>query len=122
MAFLTRIDDFDYRPLNIGLVKNQAVVRWMDEKTGIIYTVPVGFICNLMSYPWWSGWLFNKFDATGRPSMLHDYLVAADIGTKLWRDDQYNLALKEDGVSRLRRIIIYLGLSGVRGPSGRPKP
>lgn len=65
---------------------------------------------------------FNKLDDTGRASMLHDYLADQNIGNKLWRDDQYNLALKADGVSKIKRSIAYIGLSFVRGPSGRPRP
>lgn len=122
MAFLTSLHAFDYRPLNNGLVENQAAVVWRDDKTRAIYTIYVGFICNLMSYPWWSGWAFNKLDATGRPSMLHDYLVKYNIGTSLWRDDQYILALKADGVGAVKRSIAYIGLGFVRGHSGRPKP
>lgn len=122
MAFLTSIADFDYKPLNNGLVANQGKLVWEDTVTRAIYTVPDGFVSNLMSYPWWSGWVFNKLDDTGRASMLHDYLVDQDIGNKLWRDDQYNLALKADGVGRIRRSIAYIGLSFVRGPSGRPRP
>ena len=75
-----------------------------------------------MSYPWWAGWLFNKLDNTSRASMLHDYLVDQDVGNSMWRDDQYVLALKADGVNRFKRSIAYAGLRFVSGPSGIPKP
>lgn len=119
MSFLTSIYEFDYRPLNNGFVANQGKLVWQDDRTKAVYTVPEGFVSNLMSYPWWSGWIFNKLDDTGRASMLHDYLVRQNIGTGLWRDDQYNLALKADGVGAVRRSIAYIGLSFVRGPSTR---
>jgi hypothetical protein len=119
MAFLTALDEFDYRPLNNGFVINESRLVWEDAVTRAIYTVPQGFESNLMSYPWWAGWLFNKLDNTSRASMLHDYLVSQEIGNSLWRDDQYVLALKSDGVNRFKRAIAYIGLRVVSGHSGR---
>jgi len=118
MAFLTTLDEFDYKPLNNGLVENQGKLVWQDPVTHAVYTVPDGFPSNLMSYPWWSGWLFNKLDNTGRASMLHDYLVDKTIGNSMWRDDQYRAALKADGVNKFKRGIAYTGLRIVSGPSG----
>lgn len=117
--FLTDIKDFDYRPLNNRLVENQSVVKWLDEDTGVTYSIYVGFICNLMSYPWLAGWLFDKLDNGARPSMLHDFLVHNDIGDSMWRDWQFYLAMRDDGAGYLRAKAAYFGLRFVSGHSGK---
>lgn len=45
------------------------------EATAWLFTVPMGFVTDLGSIPWWMRWLFTGHEATAtRAYILHDYV------------------------------------------------
>ena len=116
MIFLTDIRDFDYRPyvVNGDMVRGKVVldgsIVWRDVKADKDYTVPSGFVFDLASLPWWTGWALTKLGKHQRAAALHDWLYMNRINSKRWADEQFRLAMIHDGVKPWR---VWMAWSGV---------
>ena len=112
--FLTNIEDFDHKPyvkhgeIQRGEVVLQGSLLWDhdDEKT----LVPDGFVSDLASFPWCVLFLFKLLGKHQRAAILHDWLYRNKIKTKEWCDEQFNLAMAQDGVKKWRRKLMIAGL------------
>ncbi|RKZ11840.1 hypothetical protein DRQ50_12910 [bacterium] len=116
--FLTALDSFYYKPLvkDGHIVKNRVVLQchiiWETESEAEV-VVPVGFEFDLVSVPWWLGFMAQKLGRHQRAAALHDWLYYRNIGPREWSDRQFLLAMKADRVSRVRRWLLWRGVRRV---------
>ena len=114
--FLTEIEDFDHKPyvklgeIQRGQVVLQGSLLWRPADGCDDVCVPNGFVNNLASLPWFSAILLKTLGKHQRAATLHDWLYRNSTKTKIWCDKQFDLAMKQDGVKRWRRVIIIAGL------------
>ncbi|HBD11990.1 MAG TPA: hypothetical protein DCZ13_07565 [Porticoccaceae bacterium] len=115
--FLTDIRDFDHRPYIVDgeIVRDRVVLEgnivWLDVKNDKEYTVPKGFVFDLASLPWWTGWALTKLGKHQRAAALHDWFYVNRINTKAWSDAQFRLAMADDGVAGWRKYMAWSGVA-----------
>jgi len=128
LTFLTDLEDFDYKPY----VKDGEIVRkkvategallWDSKEEGKI-CVQSGFVTDLASIPWFVMWLLAKLGKHQRGAVLHDWLTRHNIGSFKWAIEEFNRAMKQDGVASWRRWMIIAGLKvGGRDSWDNPQP
>ena len=112
--FLSSLEDFDYQPhvvdgeLERGSVVTQTRIVWASS-VGVA-CVPIGFVSDLASLPWYTALLFKKLGKHQRAAILHDWLYRNKIENKNWADEQFKLAMIEDKVKWWRRELILVAL------------
>ena len=106
-------------PLQFHLVPGRELLVELDapliyeSKAGWIYTVPLGFWCDLASIPRLARSFATSWHLTARAGVLHDLLYRWAEAFGLLRreaDGLYREALRSDGVGRIRARIQWLGL------------
>jgi len=115
--FLTALEDFDHKPhiedgkISRGEVITQTTLLWesSDDKNNV--QVPAGFVSDLASLPWFVRPLLSKLGRHQRGAILHDWLYRNKLHDKAWCDEQFKLAMVEDGVVYWRRKVIMTGLA-----------
>ncbi len=114
--FLTSIEDFDHKPyvkegeIQRGQVVLQGSILWGPADNYENINVPTGFVSNLASLPWFTSLLFKILGKHQRAAILHDWLYRNGVKNKTWCDEQFDLAMEQDGVKRWRRAVIIAGL------------
>ena len=114
-GFITPIEAFNHRPRIVdGEIQRKQVVLelttiWMDGESNTI-KVPRGFVCDLASIPWFTGFMLNALGRHQRAAVLHDWLYRNRARSKGYCDKQFNAAMKFDGVRLWRRAAIIAGL------------
>ena len=115
--FLTPVETYDHKPYVIngefqkGLVVNQTVIRWVTSD-GLLVSVPIGFVHDLSSLPWFVGWWMKKLGKHQRAGSLHDFLYTERPGgmSYAYYDKEFLLAMKFDKVGYLKRYAMYAGV------------
>ena len=113
--FTTPIEAFNHRPRIVdGEIQRkqvvlESIVVWLDTEDNIV-TVPKGFVCDLASIPWFTGFMLNALGRHQRAAVLHDWLYRNRVRSKGYCDKQFNDAMKYDGVKLWRRAAIIAGL------------
>ena len=113
--FTTPIEAFNHRPRIVdGEIQRkqvvlESIVVWLDTEDNIV-TVPKGFVCDLASIPWFTGFMLNALGRHQRAAVLHDWLYRNRARSKGYCDKQFNAAMKFDGVKLWRRAAIIAGL------------
>ena len=87
-----------YRPFEITLIADGVKQSWI---------IPIGFVTNLVSSPWWAQWYVPRWDMTYPAAILHDYLYTYHVTDRKEADKIFLLALEALGVSLLKRRIMY---------------
>ena len=114
--FLTPLEDFDHKPyikdgqIVRDTVVTQSILVW-DAGLPIKIEVPEGFVTDLASLPWFTSALFKKLGRHQRAAVLHDYLYRKKTFAKRYSDQQFNMAMQQDGVVKWRRKLIMAGLA-----------
>jgi hypothetical protein len=87
-----------------------------DPSTGWLITIPMGFISDLGSIPWWCRWLFKPRDeAARRAYLLHDYILSLEgwknstFSSQLAASQLYD-AMVQEGVPLWSRKTQFLGV------------
>lgn len=118
--FATPLESFDYKPyIKRGKIQREKVVLqseivWYDNKENERYLVPKGFVCDLMSRPWWAGFALKKLGRHQRADVLHDWFYANKTNSKRWSDLQFRLAMDEDNTKGWRKWTAWAGV-GIGG-------
>lgn len=73
-------------------------------------TIHSGFRCNFASVPWFLMWLFSPLGLHQRAALFHDYCYAVHPCSRFTADSIFRSILKNDGVSRWRRCLLYYGV------------
>ena len=72
--------------------------------------VPIGFLTDLTSIPRELWWWESPIDRTMGPAIIHDYLYWEQSCSKPEADVVLFLAMKEAGVSKAKRWVVYNGV------------
>lgn len=75
--------------------------------SGIVFTVPVGFVTDLASVPRAFWWLFPPHGDYTKAAVLHDYLYSSNVVSRLWADEIFNEAMRVLGVNHATRWLIF---------------
>lgn len=78
--------------------------------TGVIITVPRGFVTDFASIPKLLWWWLSPHDYYSRAAVVHDYLYWAQQCTRLQADNLLLIAMKESDVSSDRQSLVYRGV------------
>ncbi len=114
--FATPLESFDYKPyIKRGKIQREKVVLqseivWYDNKQNERHVVPKGFVCDLMSRPWWAGFALKKLGRHQRADVLHDWFYANKTNGKSWSDLQFRLAMDEDNTKGWRKWAAWSGV------------
>lgn len=90
-----------------------APLQWelLRKGSGIVISVPAGFQTDLASIPWWARWLFNpEAPAYAKAAILHDFLLADANNSRAEAAAVFHDALKADGVSSWRAVVMTLAV------------
>ena len=80
------------------------------KASGLQVVVPSGFKSDLATIPWFVRWLFRTADPRyAKASVLHDWLLASGH-SPITAAAEFTVALKADGVSNWRAIIMGLAV------------
>jgi hypothetical protein len=78
--------------------------------SGLVVTVPDGFVTDLASIPAWARWLFNPYaPETAKAACVHDYLLSISWNQQAAAGEFY-AAMASDNVPLARRVIYYLAV------------
>ena len=89
-----------------------ADLRWDlgREGSGLTYVVRAGFHFDV-SVPWFARWAFNPTDRRFlKAAALHDHMLLDDW-SRVESAAVFHEALKADGVSRWRRLAMFLAVA-----------
>lgn len=117
IMFLTKLEDFSYKPyilrgkIQRGLVVLESDLGWYDDEYKQRYTVPKGFVCDLMSRPWWTAFALKKLGRHQRADVLHDWFYINKTNSKSWADLQFRLAMDEDNTRGWRKWTAWSGVA-----------
>lgn len=77
------------------------------ENSGIVITVPAGFVTDLATVPraFWS--LFPPDGDYAKAAVIHDYLYQSRTVSRLYADEIFNEAMAVLGVHPLTRWLIF---------------
>ena len=78
--------------------------------TGVILTVPRGFVTDFASIPKLLWWWLSPHDYYSRAAVVHDYLYWTQQCTRLQADNLLLIAMKESNVSSERQLLVYRGV------------
>lgn len=112
--FLTPLHSFDYRPyivdgkIQSDLVVLESNVIWLDDDYNV-HIVPMGFVFDLASLPWWIMWALEKLGRHQRAAALHDWLYVNQTNSKRWSDLQFRQAMDHDAVGDWRKWLAWAG-------------
>ncbi len=113
--WVTRWEDFDYKPLGNGQVRLTTTLAWDDPIIGMV-VVNAGFECDLSSY-WLTRPIFDRLGRCQRGAVLHDmaYRLRPSINgrtiSKLNADRIYRQSIGADGVNVVGRWVRWLGVA-----------
>lgn len=101
MGFKSSIENFDFKPLKGSKIRLQSPLTYYDKKLKQSFTVPVGFVCDLASYPAPVRAIFDRLGDSMRPAVVHDwmYRIGPDNVTRADADRIFRHGLKEEGAS-----------------------
>ena len=88
------------------------------------WTVPAGFVTDFASVPRVLIWLIPRYGDYTQAAVLHDWLVRERVVSRSDADGLFRRAMRELGVSRLRRWLMWAAVrlaSGVSGGSWRER-
>jgi len=97
----------------------RLVVEWLGGRTWRLawpltwrsMTVPAGFITDLASTPRWVGPLLPPIGAYAPAAVIHDWLYATPTGgSRRDADRAFLAAMREAGVPRWQRWLLYVGV------------
>lgn len=99
----------------LWLINEPVTYTWMNDMVRV--HVPAGFKTDLASVPWCFEWYVNNSDKRiRRPAIIHDYCYRSlgclrhIVLTRKQCDDMFLDALKEEGVGRIKRTLMWLGV------------
>ena len=73
--------------------------------------IPVGFVTDFGSIPWWiPNWIANPQGKAKRSFVMHDYLYRNQLFTQLVCDALLNEGMIADGVNWFQRFTVYRGI------------
>lgn len=76
------------------------------ERDGIV--VPIDYIFDGASTPWWSWSLFPRFGTVAAAALIHDYCYLNDVNfTRKEVDDMFYRHMVEDGTEKWRAWIMW---------------
>ena len=113
--FRTSLQTFEYKPLlkNGHIVKNMVVLKndviWV-ASDGCQYKIPSGFVFDLASFII-SGLFFKKLGRHQRAACIHDWFYVNNIRNRDWSDEQFSQAMGYDKVSKVRKSLMWAGVS-----------
>lgn len=103
--FLTSLDLRAAEPGEWILI---APLKW--ARSGVKLTVPAGFITDLASLPRLVRPVLDRNGLSRRPAVLHDWLYCSKQGSRADADRLFRKALKAEGMGRLARWSMYIGV------------
>lgn len=74
-----------------------------------VIQVPAGFVTDLASVPRMFWVILPPHGQYAKAAILHDYLYANAIGSKLYADEVFYEAMEVLGVARWRQVVMYWG-------------
>ena len=98
-------------------------VLWVDDKahTRVQFTVKAGFMTDLASIPRVVRSLIPQVAHHLQPSVVHDWLYEYDEGlTRLLADQMFLEGMRDEGVGRIRRNLMYQGVRAGGGGAWGP--
>lgn len=90
----------------------EQILVWEIGKKGsnLKVIIPVGFNSDLATIPWFARWLFKTSNAKyAKAAILHDYMLLNEF-SPITAAAEFAQALKADGVSNWRAIIMGLAV------------
>ena len=81
-----------------------------DKGSGILISVPAGFVTDFASVPRILRWLIDTVGTHGKAAVLHDYLYSRGVPTRLIADAVFLEAMGVLGVPCLRRWLMFHGV------------
>lgn len=84
--------------------------KCIDEKLGLEFTVPAGFVSDLASIPDWMTSIFHKIGDHDKAAVGHDYLYVSQICSKKRADMFFLHGMLDQGQKEWRSRAMYLGV------------
>lgn len=103
------IDSPDLRMLSSGDWQLLASLSYF-HRSGLIITVPRGFITDLASIPRIFHSLIPQHGSHSPAAILHDYLYATQEMSRSKADQLFRDAMEDIGVNPVRRYAMYLAV------------
>ncbi|MFN3549607.1 MAG: DUF1353 domain-containing protein [Mesorhizobium sp.] len=79
--------------------------------SGLVWTVPAGYVTDLASIPVLARMLFDRGDARlAKAAILHDHMLDSGVD-RITAAAEFHSALRADGVARWRRLVMFLAVA-----------